>query len=142
MKNSNGFTLIELVVTIMLVGILVGTAIPTFHRGVSETQSQVNISNMEIIKDTFMQYYYDNHMSGNPHFPQVPSDSLLNNSYCKIELSDGRTPNDLFSGDLPNNTNDKPFIYYWDNDSTTKRIVIKDDDLDSPSYDEMIIGEI
>lgn len=97
---------------------------------------------MEIIKDTFMQYYYDNHMSGNPHFPQVPSDSLLNNSYCKIELSDGRTPNDLFSGDLPNNTNDKPFIYYWDNDSTTKRIVIKDDDLDSPSYDEMIIGEI
>ena len=34
------------------------------------------------------------------------------------------------------------FIYYWDNDSTTKRIVIKDDDLDSPSYDEMIIGEI
>ena len=142
MKNSNGFTLIELVVTIMLVGILLGTAIPTFHRVVSETQSQVNISNMEIIKDTFMQYYYDNHMSGNPHFPQVPSDSLLNNSYCKIKLSDGRTPNDLFSGNLPNNTNDKPFIYYWDNDSTTKRIVIKDDDLDSPSYEEVVIGEI
>ena len=51
MKNSNGFTLIELVVTIMLVGILLGTAIPTFHRVVAETQSQVNISNMEIIKD-------------------------------------------------------------------------------------------
>ena len=97
---------------------------------------------MEIIKDTFMQYYYDNHMSGNPHFPQVPSDSLLNNSYCKIKLSDGRTPNDLFSGDLPNNTNDKPFTYYWDDDSTTKRIVIKDDDSDSPSYEEIVIGEI
>ena len=63
MKNSNGFTLIELVVTIALVGILLGTAIPTFHRVVAETQSQVNISNMEIIKDTFLQYYYDNHMS-------------------------------------------------------------------------------
>ena len=142
MKNSAGFTLVELIVTIVLVGILVGTAVPTFNRMVNETQSQTNISNMVIIKNVFMQYYYDNHMSGNPHFPQVPSDSLLNNSYCKIKLSDGRTPNDLFSGDLPNNINDKPFTYYWDDDSTTKRIVIKDDDLDSPSYEEIVIGEI
>jgi len=142
MKNSNGFTLIELVVTIMLVGILLGTAIPTFHRVVSETQTQVNLSNMGIIKDTFLQYYYDNHMSGNPHFPQVPSDSLLNSSYRKIKLGDGRTPDMLFSGDLPYNSNKKPFIYYWDNDSTTKKIVIKDIDLDSPSYNQIVIGEI
>ena len=142
MKNSNGFTLIELVVTIALVGILLGTTIPTFHRVVSETQKQVNVSNMGIIKDTFMQYYYDNHMSGNPHFPQVPVDSLLNNSYRQITLGDGRTPDDLFSGDLPYNTNNKPYIYYWDNDLTTKRIVIKDIDLDSPSYNKKVVGEI
>ena len=142
MKNSNGFTLIELVVTIALVGILLGTAIPTFHRVVAETQSQVNISNMEIIKDTFLQYYYDNHMSGNPHFPQVPTDSLLNDSYRQITLEDGRTPDMLFSGDLPYNTNNKPYIYYWDNDSTTKKIIIKDNDSDSPSYEKYVIGEI
>ena len=97
---------------------------------------------MGIIKDTFLQYYYDNHMSGNPHFPQVPSDSLLNSSYRKIKLGDGRTPDMLFSGDLPYNSNKKPFIYYWDNDSTTKKIVIKDIDLDSPSYNQIVIGEI
>ena len=66
MKNSNGFTLIELVVTIALVGILLGTAIPTFHRVVNETQSQVNMSNMEIIKDTFVQNYSDNDKADNP----------------------------------------------------------------------------
>ena len=142
MKNSNGFTLIELVVTIMLVGILLGTAIPTFHRVVSETQKQVNVSNMGIIKDTFMQYYYDNHMSGNPHFTPIPTDSLLDKSYREIILTDGRTPNDLFSGDLPNNTNDKPYTYYWDNDSTSEKIIIKDNDTDSPSYGEYVIGEI
>ena len=142
MKNSNGFTLIELVVTIALVGILLGTAIPTFHRVVAETQFQVNISNMEIIKDTFLQYYYDNHMSGDPHFPQVPSDSLLNATYRQTTLSDGRTPDMLFSGDLPYNSNKKPFTYYWDNDSLTKRIVITDLDLDSPSYNQKVIGEI
>ena len=142
MKNSNGFTLIELVVTIALVGILLGTTIPTFYRVVNETQEQVNLSNMGIIKNTFMQYYYDNHMAGNPHFPQVPTDSLLNDSYRQITLEDGRTPDMLFSGDLPYNTNNKPYIYYWDNDSTTKKIIIKDNDSDSPSYEKYVIGEI
>ena len=142
MKSSNGFTLIELVVTIALVGILLGTTIPTFYRVVNETQEQVNLSNMGIIKNTFMQYYYDNHMAGNPHFPQVPTDSLLNDSYRQITLEDGRTPDMLFSGDLPYNTNNKPYIYYWDNDLTTERIVIKDIDPDSPSYNEKVVGEI
>jgi|TARA_Y100000817_G_scaffold240224_1_gene192186 prepilin-type N-terminal cleavage/methylation domain-containing protein len=142
MKNSTGFTLVELVVTIALVGILLGTTIPTFYRVVNETQEQVNLSNMGIIKNTFMQYYYDNHMAGNPHFPQVPTDSLLNDSYRQITLEDGRTPDMLFSGDLPYNTNNKPYIYYWDNDSTTKKIIIKDNDSDSPSYEKYVIGEI
>tara|TARA_R100001163_G_C4866525_1_gene70372 strand:+ start:76 stop:504 length:429 start_codon:yes stop_codon:yes gene_type:complete len=142
MRNSAGFTLVELVVTIVLVGILLGTAIPTFYRTINETQSQVNISNMGIIKDTFMQYYYDNHMSGNPHFPQTPTDSLMNSTYRQTQLQDGRTPDMLFSGDLPYNTNNKPYTYYWDDDSTTKRIVIKDNDSDSPSYNQKVIGEI
>ena len=101
---------------------------------------------MGIIKNTFMQYYYDNHMTGNPHFPQVPSDSLLNDSYRQITLEDGRTPDDLFSGDLPYNTNKKPYTYYWENDTTnghvTKSIIIKDSDADSPSYNEKVMGEI
>ena len=142
MINSAGFTLVELVVTIVLVGILLGTVIPTFSNTINETQIQVNKSNMGIIKDTFMQYYYDSHMSGNPHFPQTPIDSLMGSTYRQTELEDGRTPDMLFSGDLPYNTNNKPYIYYWDNDSTTKRIIIKDNDLDSPSYEEYVIGEI
>jgi len=142
MKSSAGFTLVELVVTIVLVGILLGTVIPTFSNTINETQIQVNKSNMGIIKNTFMQYYYDNHMSGNPHFPQTPQDSLMNVAYRQTVLGDGRTPDMLFSGDLPYNTNNKPYIYYWDNDSTTKRIIIKDNDLDSPSYEEYVIGEI
>ena len=99
MKNSSGFTLIELVVTIALVGILVGSVIPTFFSTVNQTQSSVNVSNMVIIKQSFMQYYYDNHMSGNPHFPQLPQDSLMNSTYRETILEDGRTPDMLFSGD-------------------------------------------
>ena len=147
MKNSSGFTLVELVVTIVLVGILLGTAIPTFYRTINETQEQVNISNMGIIKDTFMQYYYDNHMAGNPHFPQLPENGLMDSTYKQIDLEDGRTPDNLFSGDLPYNQNKNPYNYYWDDDTSeygfiTKRIIIKDIDPDSPSLNEFVVGEI
>ena len=93
-----------------------------------------------------MQYYYDNHMSGNPHFPQLPQDSLMDVTYRQTVLEDGRTPDMLFSGDLPYNTNQKPYIYYWESDTLnghiTNRIVIKDTDPDSPSYSEQVVGEI
>ena len=57
MKNSAGFTLVELIVTITLVGILVGSLVPTFNSLTNRTQKQVNLANMETIKNTFMQYY-------------------------------------------------------------------------------------
>tara|TARA_B100001564_G_C20491579_1_gene601895 strand:+ start:446 stop:889 length:444 start_codon:yes stop_codon:yes gene_type:complete len=147
MKNSAGFTLAELVITIVLVGILVATSIPTFNSLTNKTQKQVNLSNMETIKNTFMQYYYLNHMRGNPHFPPEPENGLMDSTYREIILDDGRTPDNLFSGDLPYNQNDNPYNYYWDDDTSeygfiTKRIIIKDIDLDSPSLNEFVVGEI
>ena len=147
MNNSAGFTLVELIITITLVGILVGSTIPTFNNLINRTQKQVNISNMETIKNTFMQYFYENHMIGNPHFPSEPENSLMDSTYREIQLQDGRTPNNLFSGDLPYNTNNNPYIYYWDDDTSatgfiTKRIIIKDIDPDSPSLNEYVVGEI
>ena len=147
MNNSAGFTLVELIVTIVLVGILVGSAIPTFNNVINKTQKQVNISNMETIKNTFMQYFYENHMTGNPHFPPEPENGLMDSTYREIQLQNGRTPDHLFNGDLPYNTNNNPYNYYWDDDTSeygfiTKRIIIKDIDSDSPSLNEYVVGEI
>jgi len=147
MKNSTGFTLVELVVTITLVGILVIATIPTYSNLTSRAQFQINVSNMHVIKDTFMQYYYENHMIGNPHFPQESENALLDSTYRQTALEDGRTPDDLFSGDLPYNTNNNPYIYYTESDTSqtgwiSNRIIIKDVDPDSPSINEFVVGEI
>ena len=147
MKNSAGYTLAELVVTIAIVGILTFSAIPTFSKVLSDTQAQINISNRETIKSVFVQYYYTAHMDGSPHFPDEPQNSMLDSTYRAMLLEDGRTPDDLFNGDLPYNTNKKPFSYYQEVDTSgtgfiTKRIIIKDVDLDSPSLDEYVVGEI
>ena len=147
MNNSAGYTLAELVVTIVLLGTLTAVAVPTYNKVINKAQKQVNLSDMETIKNTFMQYFYVTHMQGNPHFPPEPENSLLDSTYRKITLEDGRTPDDLFSGDLPYNSNENPYNYYWDDDTTesgyiTKRIIIKDIDPDSPSLNEYVVGEI
>ena len=147
MNNSAGYTLAELVVTIVLLGTLTAMAVPTYNKVINKAQKQANLSDMETIKNTFMQYHYVTHMQGNPHFPPQSENSLLDSTYREITLEDGRTPDQLFSGNLPYNSNENPYTYYWDNDTTesgyvTKRIVIKDTDADSPSLNEYVIGEI
>jgi prepilin-type N-terminal cleavage/methylation domain-containing protein len=145
MNNSAGFTLAELVVTIVLVGIFAATAIPTFNNVMVSAQLQINLSNMETIKNAFVRYYYTSQMN----FPPVPENELLDSEYKDLVLPDGRTPDNLFNGKagLPYNSNGNPYSYYQENDTSstgfvTQRITIKDMDTDSPSYEEYVIGEI
>ena len=111
MNNSAGYTLAELVVTIVLLGTLMTMAVPTYNKVINKAQKQANLSDMETIKNTFMQYFYENHMTGNPHFPPEPENSLLDSTYREIILEDGRTPDNLFSGDLPYNSNENPYNF-------------------------------
>jgi prepilin-type N-terminal cleavage/methylation domain-containing protein len=144
MKNSAGFTLAELVITIVLVGILAVTTIPTYNLLINNSQSQMNLSNMHIIRDTFIQYHYDSELDG---FPTEPENNLLDSTYREIILSDGRTPDMLFSGDLPSNANNNPYTYYLESDTNeagwiTKRMVVSDLDPDSPSFEKYVVGEL
>ena len=86
-------------------------------------------------------------MKGNPQLPTEPENNLLDEEYRQIVLSDGRTPNYLFSGDLPLNTNNNAFHYEILSDTSeqgyiTKLFIISDVDEDSPSYEEYRLGEI
>ena len=99
---------------------------------------------MHIIRDTFIQYHYDSELDG---FPPEPENSLLDSTYREPILSDGRTPDMLFSGDLPYNTNNNPYTYYLESDTNeagwiTKRMIVSDSDPDSPSYEEYVVGEL
>ena len=148
MRNSNaGFTLAELVVSIVMVGIVMSVAIPTYSNLTNQAQREINLANMSIIKDTFLRYYQETHMKGNPQLPTEPENNLLDEEYRQIVLSDGRTPNYLFSGDLPLNTNNNAFHYEILSDTSeqgyiTKLFIISDVDEDSPSYEEYRLGEI
>ena len=148
MRNSNdGFTLAELVVSISLVGVLMSFAIPSYQSNVHATQCQTNVSNMEIVRTTFMMYWQEGHMIGNPNFPPQPENNQMDLEFKAHVLPDGRMVNDLFSGELPFNSNNIPFHYYVQSDTSetgfvTQVIIIVDEDEDSPSYEEEVIGEV
>ena len=146
MRNSKGFTLAELVVVVALMGVLVSFALPTYQSTVMETQHQINQTNMIIIKQTFMRYWLEGHMKGNPQFPPKSDNDKIDEAYGDKLLFDGRVVSDLFSGDLPLNSNNNPFYYYTETDTSeydlvTYRIIIVDEDEDRPSYLEEVVGE-
>ena len=146
LKQKKGFTLNELVVAISILGILASTAIPRLSNVQSQTQKDINVTNINVIRETFFHYYYRQHMAGNPHFPPSPigEDHLMDEAWANTPIDStisSLAPKDLFSmGKVPLNSQNMPFyyetLYELDQDGFMKHtIILKDIDPDSPSYD-------
>ena len=146
LKQKKGFTLNELVVTVSILGVLASTAIPRLSSVQSQTQKDINVTNINVIRETFFHYYYRQHMAGNPHFPPSPigEDHLMDEVWANTAMDatiSSLAPKDLFSmGKVPLNSQNMPFyyetLYEPDQDGFMKHtIIFKDIDPDSPSYD-------
>tara|TARA_X000001036_G_scaffold91814_1_gene84248 strand:+ start:1507 stop:1971 length:465 start_codon:yes stop_codon:yes gene_type:complete len=150
LKPNSGVTMIELVIVLAIMGILAVTVIPMYSKLQSKSQHNRNMSNMQIIQEAFVNYYYYTYAIGSPHYPPSP-DSLMTDEWCDTPMDSTinlQTPNELFgTGSVPKNSNFKPFMYRsWidsESDGRQKRkILIKDTDPDSPSYEEFLLFTI
>lgn len=56
LKEKNGFTLVELMIVVIILGILVAIAVPIYSVNVSRSQEKACRSNMAIIKKAATQY--------------------------------------------------------------------------------------
>ena len=153
-KNRDGYTMIELVMALAIMGTLIGTAMPMYSRLTSQTQADRNLANMNIIRETFFHYFYRTHMAGNPHFPSTPdnNDNVMNDEWANTTIDSLMaprvTPNSLFTDDeVPKNSNGNPFSYRTYSDTLyTGEVryffVIEDIDIESPSYQESFTHNI
>ena len=147
-KSAAGFTMMELVVTLALMGILFSFAIPAYNGVSEEMQGKRNVANMQIIRETFFHYFYRMHQQRGrvAHFPPSPDnekkvmDDQWSSTPMDSTLSD-QAPQNLFStGELPKNANNSPFMYVTWNDTNQVTgevmfyIKIEDIDEDSPSF--------
>ena len=142
--------MVELVIVLAIMGILAVTIIPMYSKLQAKTQRARNKSNMMIIQEAFVNYYYYTYAIGTPHYPPPP-DSLMTDEWANAPMDSTinlQTPNELFgTGSVPKNSNHIPFMYKrWienEIDGRQKRkILIKDTDPDSPSYEEFLLFTI
>ena len=147
-KKNYGFTLLELVVAISILGIMIGGSIVRYSKVTRTAQREQNRANIVIIREAFFQYFYRNHMDGNPHFPPAPQNenNLMDENWASSAIDStisGLRPKDPFvTREVPTNNLKNPFSYtnhtVYDSLANELRyyIVIKDLDYDSPTYQE------
>ncbi|MCX7845319.1 MAG: type II secretion system protein GspG [Dictyoglomaceae bacterium] len=60
MKNFNGFTIIEILVVILIIGIIIAIAIPIYFDSIKEAKRNAQIYNMKMVKQALDMYYLKN----------------------------------------------------------------------------------
>ena len=57
-KTTEGFTMMEFVVTLAIMGILMSVAVPSIYNVRIQLQERQGVTNMNIIRETFFHYFY------------------------------------------------------------------------------------
>ena len=149
-KSNSGVTMVELVIIMAIMAVLAVSVIPMYSKLQAKTQRTRNLSNMQIIQEAFVNYYYYTYSLGPPQYPPPP-DSLMTDEWADTPMDPNlnlQTPNELFgTGSVPKNSNNIPFLYKsWIENvidgRQKRRILIKDTDPDSPSYQDSLLFTI
>jgi MSHA pilin protein MshA len=86
--NSKGFTLIELVVVIVILGILAAVAIPRYIDFAGDANEAVAEANVGAIRTAVAMAYAENALNGNAVFPSDITGNLFNDGQVP-EFPDG-----------------------------------------------------
>ena len=113
-KNNDGFTFAELIVTVAILGTITSIAVPKFTELTFESKIRKSEINMINIQLAYFTHYYNSLILGRGEFPPSPQDSLMTIEWSRLPLLlNGRSVANLFrSGKIPLNPNKKPYIYY------------------------------
>jgi prepilin-type N-terminal cleavage/methylation domain-containing protein len=88
MKRLNGFTLVELVITIAILGILVAIAIPNYIGGSRRCYNARAESEIRSLKNSLESFFIDN----NQYLPMNRDQALMDTQYSGLDKSDPSAP--------------------------------------------------
>ncbi len=127
-KHDAGFTLVEIIVTIMIVGLLAAVATPVYNTLRTQAKVASTTADLEAVKKAFVNHYYSSMLTNYREYPPVPSDSLMTQIWAsETLLNNGEDVSSLFSErEIPLNPNKKPYQYYLLSENSG--FVLKDSD--------------
>ena len=93
-KNNKGFTLVELMVVVVILGILVAIAVPVYNSVTGTAEANACKANQRTIESAIMQWYADESNSGDPTMTDLVGKYLVEEPKCrgKSYVIDGTKP--------------------------------------------------
>jgi len=114
-KNHSGFTLLEAIITVSIMGILAAVVTPTYLETQNEAKLVMSQTNLTQIKQGFINLYLQGLLEGeNDIWPDEPQDHKMTYQWTEsTTLYDGRNVAQLFNeSKIAYNPYEKPFLYY------------------------------
>ena len=87
-KNKLGFTLIEMLVVVLIIGILAGIALPQYNKAVEKARLPEALVNIRNIEGSLQRYILAN---------GLPSETIYFKDIADVELSSGEWDDDVYN---------------------------------------------
>lgn len=109
LTNRDGFTLIEIIIVLSIIGLLLGLAVPQYKNSVLKARETVLKENLFVLRKTIDQYRLDKGkyppslqtLVQDGYLRAIPVDPVTRSSETWVELPDAISPNEDISVEPP-----------------------------------------
>ena len=88
LRNPKGFTLVELIIVIMIIGILAATLLPKIMGAPAKARDAAREADFNAVATSLEMYYADNSVYPTPSGNDVVGAALVSGGYLKSDLKD------------------------------------------------------